>query len=238
MGNTATKFHPLTGEPIRPLWIRPDGRAMWPIMGGDDTVPPATPAAPTATPETSPAGDPTPTDDGKGGKDAILADLAKERDKRQTLEQTVSEMQTAHKQQMDALAKAFGLKSDEGNPPDPAKLAEQIAAEQAKVTAAESRAVDAERQLAVFKAAPTLEGNALALLDSASFLASIKDISPDDGDRLNEAITKAVEANPLFKASATTSTPPFPGGPRTPAPPARAGSLGEAIAARLASQNR
>lgn len=28
--------HPKTGEPIRPLWIRPDGRACWPIMGAAD----------------------------------------------------------------------------------------------------------------------------------------------------------------------------------------------------------
>ena len=25
--------HPLTGEPIRALWVRPDGRVMWPILG-------------------------------------------------------------------------------------------------------------------------------------------------------------------------------------------------------------
>lgn len=30
----AIKHHPQTGEVIRPLWIRPDGRMMWPIMGG------------------------------------------------------------------------------------------------------------------------------------------------------------------------------------------------------------
>lgn len=29
-----TKRHPLTGEPLRALWVRPDGRACWPIMGG------------------------------------------------------------------------------------------------------------------------------------------------------------------------------------------------------------
>lgn len=29
--------HPLTGEPIVPLGFRPNGRAIWPIMGGDST---------------------------------------------------------------------------------------------------------------------------------------------------------------------------------------------------------
>lgn len=32
-------IHPHTGQPIRPLWIRPDGRVVWPILGAspDDT---------------------------------------------------------------------------------------------------------------------------------------------------------------------------------------------------------
>ncbi|NUO57320.1 MAG: hypothetical protein HOV78_11690 [Hamadaea sp.] len=29
-----TKRHPLTGEPLRALWVRPDGRVCWPMMGG------------------------------------------------------------------------------------------------------------------------------------------------------------------------------------------------------------
>jgi hypothetical protein len=33
-----TKRHPLTGEPIRALWITPRGRICWPIMGGDETA--------------------------------------------------------------------------------------------------------------------------------------------------------------------------------------------------------
>lgn len=34
-------LHPLTGQPVLPLGFRKDGRAIWPVMGGDDTVPPA-----------------------------------------------------------------------------------------------------------------------------------------------------------------------------------------------------
>jgi len=37
--------HPLTGEPVRALWVRPDGRVMWPIMGGDETADAAAAAA-------------------------------------------------------------------------------------------------------------------------------------------------------------------------------------------------
>ena len=29
-----TKRHPITGEPLRAIWVRPDGRVCWPIMGG------------------------------------------------------------------------------------------------------------------------------------------------------------------------------------------------------------
>ena len=28
------KRHPLTGEPLRALWVRPDGKVCWPVMGG------------------------------------------------------------------------------------------------------------------------------------------------------------------------------------------------------------
>lgn len=63
-----TKRHPLTGDPIQAIWTRPDGRVVWPIMGGDDTVTPAG-DAPAGDP---PAGDP-PADDklGEAGKQAL-----------------------------------------------------------------------------------------------------------------------------------------------------------------------
>lgn len=227
--DNATKHHPLTGAPIVPVGYRKDGRAIWPIMGGDDTVPSAD-LPPSDPPSADPPADPPsePADEGKGGKDAILADLAKERDKRQALEQTVTQMQTAQQQQMDALAKALGLKSDDA-PPDPAALTEQIETEKAA-------AADARRELAVYQNAG--EGDPKRLLDSASFLRSIKDIDPSDTAAISAAISDAVEADPLLKgAPASPPTPPFPGGPRTPAPKA-AGSLGEAIAGRLAGNNR
>lgn len=193
------------------------------------TPAPADPApAPNPTPPADPANPPAEPDPSKGGKDAILADLAKERDKRQALETQVSEMQTAHQQQMDALAVALGVKKDD-TPPDPTALTAEIATEKANARAA-------NLQLAVFKAAPALEANAARLLDSSTFLASIKDIDPTDTEALSKAITTALDTDDVFKAApAATGTPPFPGGPR-PNPPARAGSLGEAIANRLAAQ--
>jgi hypothetical protein len=238
MGNTP-KFHPLTGALLVPLGYRKNGRAIWPIMGASDDPPPAD-TPPADQPPSDPPADPAanPADDGKGGKDAILADLAKERDKRQELEQKFADAETARTKQMEAFAVALGLKPED-TPPDPAKLVEQVTAEQTKTAAAETRATSAERQLAVFKAAlnPEVAGNPLALLDSTSFLASIAEIDPADETKLSEAITAAIEKNPLFKASPTSITPPFPGGPRTPAPTC-AGSLGEAIANKMAAQNR
>lgn len=143
------------------------------------------------------------------------------------LETKLTEMQTAQQQQMDALAKALGLKSDDA-PPDPAALTAQIEAEK-------STAADARRELAVYQNAG--DGDPKRLLDSASFLRSIKDIDPNDTAAIAAAVAAAVEADPLLKAAQPSTTPPFPGGPRTPAPKA-AGSLGEAIAGRFAGNNR
>lgn len=43
------KTHPLTGQPIVPIGYRPDGRAIWPIMGGSEQTP-----DPDPTPEPKP----------------------------------------------------------------------------------------------------------------------------------------------------------------------------------------
>lgn len=233
MGN-ATKFHPHTGAPIEPLWIRPDGRAMWPILGASpDDPPPAPPADPPVptppTPPSPPADPPADPDDGKGGKAAVLADLATERDKRQQLEQKVNDLTTAQQAQMDAIAKALGLKTDD--PPDAEKLAAQVAEEQ-------GRARDAQVQLAIYRNAGAAEANADLLVDSSSFRAATKDVDPTDAAAMTTAIKAFVDTNPAFKATpGTPPTPPFPGGPRTPAP-SQAGSLSEAISARLTSKNR
>lgn len=235
------KFHPLTGAPIVPIGYREDGRAIWPIMGASDdpppTDPPATdpPAPPPAEPaKTPPWGDPENFNAEKAWE--LIQNLRNEKGdpaKVADLEQKIADLTSQQQAQLDAIAKAAGLKDDD-TPPDPVKLAEQITAEQSKTTAAETRAVTAERQLAVFKVAadPEVGGNALALLDSASFLDSLKDIDPTDAEKVKSVVEAAIEKNPLFKASQAPATPPFPGGPYSPATP-RAGSLGEAIAQKM-----
>jgi hypothetical protein len=35
-----TRRHPLTGKPLEAVGVLPSGRIVWPILGGDDTVPP------------------------------------------------------------------------------------------------------------------------------------------------------------------------------------------------------
>lgn len=52
-------------------------------------------------------------EEGKGGKDAVLADLARERDKRQELETRLAQFEQSQKDQMSALAKAFGIENKE-----------------------------------------------------------------------------------------------------------------------------
>lgn len=210
MGNTA-KFHPLTGARVVPIGYRKDGRAIWPIMGASDDPAPVEPKpADPAAKDSEPIPEPKPDDDGKGGKSAVLADLAKERDARQALEQQVNDLKAAQQSQLDALAKALGLKSDD-TPPDPERLAEQVKAEQAK-------ARDAAMQLAVYRAAATHEANADALLDSTSFLASLKDVDPADADAVSAAIKAAVEGSDRFKvATPAPAAPSFGGGPRKPA---------------------
>lgn len=150
------------------------------------------------------------------------------------LERQIADLQTASQAQLDAIAKAAGLKPDD-TPPDPAKLAEQVAAAQGETTAEKTGRLAAERQLAIYKVAadPEVGANAARLLDSSKFLESIKDIDPTDAAALTEKVKAAIEADEMFKASGTPTTPPFPGGPRTSATPS-AGSLGEAIANKMA----
>lgn len=119
-----------------------------------------------------------PKDDGRGGKDQILADLAAERDKRQELEAQFSGFR-------DAFAKALGL--DKGEQLTPEQLT-------AQVTEQTGRADAAERQLAVFRALPaTVDKD--ALLDSTAFQKAISDVTPD---KVAETVTSFVDDHPRF----------------------------------------
>ena len=119
-----------------------------------------------------------PKDDGRGGKDQILADLAAERDKRQELEAQFSGFR-------DAFAKALGL--DGEKPLTPEQLT-------AQVTEQTSRAEKAERLLAVTRAIPATV-DADALLDSSAFQKAIAEVP---AAKVAETVTSFVEQHPRF----------------------------------------
>ena len=116
----------------------------------------------------------------------------------------------ARKELAQTIGKALGIVEDEQI--DPAKLTENL-------TAAQADAKKAQVALAVYQNAGTL-GDPVALLDSTTFLASVKDIDPSDSAAVQAAIQAAVAANPRLGAATD---------PRSPAPnPAQGTSAGGA----------
>ncbi len=91
------------------------------------------------------------------------------------------------------IGKALGLIKDEGETPDPAALTAQITEQQAT-------AKQAQLELAVFRNAGAKNADPNALLDSRSFLDSVKDIDPTDTSAIQAAIGKAVQANTKLQA--------------------------------------
>lgn len=119
-----------------------------------------------------------PQDDGKGGKAAVLADLATERDKRQAAETLAQE----NAGKLDAVLTALGIKQD-GAQVDPDALAKDLRAK--------------DRELAVLRAGAGV-ADVDALLDSRGFLATLESIDPSDRAAVTAHITEYVTANPRF----------------------------------------
>lgn len=90
--------------------------------------------------QTPPATEAPKGDDGKGGKAAVLADLAAERDKRQALEKTVADLQKQHDDQWSSLMTGLGVKpeSTEANPVE--TLTQQVQQIQTQLAASERKA--------------------------------------------------------------------------------------------------
>lgn len=120
---------------------------------------------------------------GAGSKDALKADLARERDARQALAAQLDQLKTG-------LASALGIESEKATPE---QLASQL--EQARAEAATARA-----QLAVFTSVPA-GVDVQALLDSASFQAALAKADPD---KITETVAEFVKANPRFKTPTAT----------------------------------
>lgn len=123
-----------------------------------------------------------------GGPDALKTDLAKEREKRHALEQTVAGLQADGKKQREAMAAALGLTPEQQTP-------EQVAAALQKN---QNTAQEALTQLAVYQLAGPSGADAAKLLDSRSFLTSIADLASTDIAGLTAAIKAAVENNKTF----------------------------------------
>jgi len=186
--------------------------------------------------------------------DAVRSDFKAERAKRQKLEKDLADLQAANTRRAAAeternrkLAIALGVAPDE--PPDPEKLAAELAAERKAKQDAIDRSTARERELTVelqlLRQASRHGANPELLADSRSFMATLAGLDPSSEDfasDLGDAIKKAVEANPAYKITA-------PGGPaadgqnagggggagsgsdgkkaagsKTTAPPARSGS--------------
>lgn len=125
------------------------------------------------------------SDEGKGGKAAVLADLAKERDARQALAAQLDQLKNG-------LATALGISQQTEVTPE--QLTEQL-------TAAQKQAKTAETRLAVYQATPA-GVDADALLDSQAFNKLITDTTPEN---LPEVIADFVKTNPRFHAATNTA---------------------------------
>ena len=126
---------------------------------------------------------------------------------------------------MDAFAIALGLKSGD-EPPDPAKLAEELErTKAANESAAETLRAEIRQRdlrLAVLTQAPSHEANGLLLMDSLRFLRKLDGLDPaadDFSEKVGEAIKAAAEANSQYRLA-----PPKPAGKPEPTWPAVAGS--------------
>ena len=120
-------------------------------------------------------------------------------------------------QLIQTLGKALGLVKDDdeqGKGPDAEALAAQVEKSQTEAT-------EAARELAVYKAAATNGADPSKLLDSRSFLNSIKDVDHGDEKALGAAIKAAVDNNKSFASArvagaSTADTASGPGGGSTP----------------------
>jgi hypothetical protein len=231
------------GTPIRLIAGASEGPA-------EPAAPPAPPApAPTApaTDPAPPAADPAPASGQEPPAPAaeavnveqlpawaqkLIRDTRKEaadgRTKAKEHSDALAALQQKSQQQLDGIARALGLKPEEATPEqilaerDAARAASEASARQARETAVE---------LAVFRAATAAQVNGNALLDSRAFVRTLDGLDPaaaDFGQRVSDAISAAVDANPSLKAAATAAPAAAAARPAEPqsattAPPARSG---------------
>lgn len=174
---------------------------------------PETPPAAAVTPPAEPKPTPPPAKSENVWDDPEAAKAEIDRLRRENAASRTNAKAQAAEEARNELAqtigKALGLVEDEQI--DPAKLADQVQASQAATRRAQV-------ELAVFRIAAEAGGDPVALLDSASFLASLDQVDPADAAALKAAVETAVTSNPRLAAT--------PGDPRPPAPNPAQGSSG------------
>ncbi|HET6353392.1 hypothetical protein [Streptomyces sp.] len=140
----------------------------------------------------------------------------------------------AREQLLQEFGKQLGFIKDDDKP-DPAALAAAIGEKDTRIGSLEGTVRDLTVELAAYKAAGKHNASPAALLDSRSFLESVKGLDPADkdfGTKLDAAIKAAVEGN----AQLRTGQAPQRGGGEFNGAPGAAGrptSLGQAVAAGL-----
>lgn len=160
---------------------------------------------------------PDPAEDDEQGSQADDPRLKAARDEAAQNRIKAREAASEKDQLIQTLGKALGLVKDDdeqGKGPDAEALAAQVEKSQTEAT-------EAARELAVYKAAATNGADPSKLLDSRSFLNSIKDVDHGDEKALGAAIKAAVDNNKSFASArvagaSTADTASGPGGGSTP----------------------
>lgn len=182
------------------LGYRPDGRPIFPIAGGsgegesaDSGVgggeSAATPAV--EAPDDSSAdgdGDNKPDDNKPDSEQTFDAAYVKK------LRDEAAGHRTEKQASKDALAQIAKILNPDADKPDASDIPNQLAQAQAE-------SVATQRELAVYKAAGKNGADADKLIDSRSFMDSVKELDPagkDFATKVAEAIKEAVKNNPGF----------------------------------------
>jgi hypothetical protein len=154
-------------------------------------------------------------------------DAARHRTKAKETEDKLNQFTAQQKTQLDGIAKALGLKQDDG-PPDPKKLMEQLSQEQAARETEAKRAHQLSVELAVYRNASTQGADGNKLLDSRMFLRSVEGLDPtmaDFEDQVKDKIAEAVQKYPVYKLTQEPAPPPPPSQGAPPAVPAPNGQF-------------
>lgn len=179
-----SKRHPLTGRRLEALGVLPNGKVIWPCMGGDDTVPPADPPEGVTAEEWEALGDP--------GKKAIIRE-------RTRAEKAERDLVAARAKP--APPKADPPKPSEPKPSDPPDVAKIV---QDAVAAAIKPFQDAESQRQAEAAAgkvrdAVVEAAKSRLHDASDAVANIDLTKVLDDQGVADPVKIAAELDDLVK---------------------------------------